>query len=55
MTKATETAKNKVVDAITKEATPLRGTDYYEYLEELASFLDGLMEGYREENPEEFS
>jgi len=54
MTPATEKAVRDAMRAIDVNAKPLRGTDYFEYLEELAGRIDSYIDCYREEHPGDF-
>jgi hypothetical protein len=53
--KATEEAAERVIASLDKEGKKLRGADWYELLQAVASRIECYEECYREENPEEFS
>jgi len=55
MTPETEAAYTKAQEEIGKISEPLKGTDYFEFLEELASHLECLIDCYKDEHPEEFA
>lgn len=42
------------MEGIDKAVEKLRGTDYYEFLEEVSGRLSSYMDCYREENPGDF-
>lgn len=44
----------EALEQIEKIAKPLKGMDYYEFLEELAGRLRSYMDCFREEHPEDF-
>jgi hypothetical protein len=50
MTKATEIAKTAVQDTICTQSEKLRGADYLEFLEEISSHVESLIDCYKEEN-----
>lgn len=54
MTQATQKAKTAVQDAVGAQSEKLRGADYLDFLEEISSYIESLIECYKEENPQDF-